>query len=88
MEQIHLQNPFEILFDKITELDRRLTEAHVIVPNEIIDGREMQRRLSITEPTLIRWRNKGKIPHFRIGSSVKYNWASVLRALENENGKP
>ena len=38
--------------------------------------------LGITEPTVIRWRKKGKIPFMQIGSSVRFNLSSVIAALE------
>ncbi len=50
---------------------------------EIIDGSELCRRLGISEPSLIRWRRKRKIPFFRVGSHFRYNWLKVLEALEN-----
>jgi len=50
---------------------------------EIIDTRELCNRLRITEPTVIRWRKKGKIPFMQIGSSVRFNYHKVLEALES-----
>ena len=38
--------------------------------------------LGITEPTVIRWRKKGKIPFLQIGSSIRFNLSSVIAALE------
>jgi excisionase family DNA binding protein len=38
--------------------------------------------LGVTEPTIIRWRNKGKIPFMRIGSSIRFNLSAVVSALE------
>lgn len=38
--------------------------------------------LGITEPTVIRWRKKGKIPFLQIGSSIRFNLTSVITALE------
>jgi excisionase family DNA binding protein len=43
--------------------------------------------LGISEPTVIRWRKKGKIPFFQIGSSLRYDKEAVLKALENTKGK-
>jgi excisionase family DNA binding protein len=53
-----------------------------VIPNEIIDRGELCKRLGISEPTAIRWEQKKKIPCFRIGSSVRYNWQKVLQSLE------
>jgi predicted DNA-binding transcriptional regulator AlpA len=52
--------------------------------SEIIDRQELIKRLCITEPTIIRWERKGKIPSLRIGGSVRYNWKAVLEALETK----
>ncbi len=49
---------------------------------EIIDRDELCKRLSITEPTAIRWEKKGRIPSLRIGSNVRYNWPAVIESLE------
>lgn len=51
---------------------------------EIINREELCKRLSITRPTVIRWERKGTIPCFRIGSNVRYNWKSVIEALEKQ----
>ena len=49
---------------------------------EIINRDELCKRLAITEPTVIRWEKKGKIPALRIGSNVRYNWSQVIKSLE------
>lgn len=51
---------------------------------EIIGRSELCNRLSITEPTAIRWEKKGKIPCFRVGSNVRYNWQTVIESLEGK----
>ena len=38
--------------------------------------------LRVTEPTIIRWRKKGKIPFMQIGSAVRFNLPAVISALE------
>lgn len=49
---------------------------------EIIDRNELLKRLSISEPTIIRWEKKGKIPVLHIGTVVRYDYQAVLKALE------
>lgn len=51
---------------------------------EIIDGKELAKRLGISAPTLIRWRSKGKIPYLEIGGGIRYNFPEVIEALEKE----
>jgi|JI6StandDraft_1071083.scaffolds.fasta_scaffold110499_2 hypothetical protein len=53
---------------------------------EIIDGKELIKRLNISEPTLIRWRKKSKIPFLQLGTSLRYDWRKVLNSLEHKNG--
>jgi len=78
----YMDNPFDILLTEIRQLRKDLEAAGKIAPAEIIDRKELCKRLEITEPTVIRWENKGTIPCFHIGSSVRYNWVSVVAALE------
>lgn len=63
-------------------------EADQLSQSQIIDRAELCKRLSITEPTVIRWEKKGKIPCFHVGKSVRYKWEEVIKALEKKGGKP
>lgn len=83
-----MQNPFEVIIELLNKLlEEKNNETSLIqkVPVEIIDRKELCKRLSITEPTAIRWDRKGKIPSFKIGSNVRYNWQSVIDKLEGKN---
>ena len=42
--------------------------------------------LGITEPTVIRYRKKGKIPFLQIGNRILYQKDKVISALENKKG--
>lgn len=59
--------------------NRKESDNHIA---EIIDRAELCKRLDISEPTVIRWEGKGKIPSLRVGDRVRYNWHKVLKALE------
>jgi hypothetical protein len=66
-------------------LRRVLTEnSHSTSLTEIIDRKELCKRLDVTEPTIIRWEKKGRIPRFHIGSAVRYNWTNVIESLEKK----
>lgn len=52
--------------------------------SEILDTKELCNRLGMSEPTIVRWREKGKIPYLRIGTNIRYDWAKVLEAIENK----
>jgi predicted DNA-binding transcriptional regulator AlpA len=54
---------------------------------EIIDRKELCKRLALDEGTIIRYEKKGKIPRLSIGNSIRYNWPAVIEALESGNKK-
>lgn len=56
-------------------------------PVEVINSATLMERLDISEPTLIRWRQKGKIPFMQIGTAVRYDWYKVLAELEVKKQK-
>ena len=43
--------------------------------------------LGITEPTLISWRKKGRIPFMQVGSAIRYDLSAVLKAIEGKSKK-
>ncbi|MET3978335.1 excisionase family DNA binding protein [Mucilaginibacter sp. UYP25] len=49
-----------------------------------ITTKELIKFLAISEPTLIRWRKKGKIPYLRIGGRILYQKSAVLTSLESK----
>jgi transcriptional regulator with XRE-family HTH domain len=49
---------------------------------QIITGEDLSKKLGITIQTLIRWRQKGKIPFLQIGNSIRYDLHKVLDSLE------
>ena len=53
-----------------------------------INTKQLCEFLDITEPTCIRWRKKGKIPFFQIGSAIRYDKSEVIEALRcNKSNK-
>jgi excisionase family DNA binding protein len=84
-----LNNPFEIILERLVSIEEQLARFHVPTAaqqNEIIGREELCTRLNITVPTAIRWEKKGKIPALRVGSNVRYNWPKVIEALEKSGG--
>lgn len=80
-------NPFDVIIEKLDGLESKITASSTILaapPTEIINRDELCKRLNISEPTAIRWEKKNLIPHFRIGSNVRYNWPKVIEALEGK----
>jgi len=82
----NFSNPFDLIFKELSEIKDTVVafkKPDISPQPEIIDRKELLKRLNITEPTAIRWGKKGTIPELRIGSNVRYNWPSVVRALES-----
>lgn len=78
-----MENPFNEIIQRLIEIDHKLNKLSLPSKEqtEIITRDELCKRLSLTEPTIIRWEQKGKIPCFRVGSCVRYNWEDVLIAI-------
>lgn len=54
---------------------------------EIIDDPTLCMRLDITRQTSKTWREKKKLPFFKIGASVRYDWNKVIDFLEKNSAK-
>ncbi|KYP16628.1 hypothetical protein [Flavihumibacter sp. CACIAM 22H1] len=84
-------NPFDVILERINGLeDLIMTQSMATTkepPAEIIDRNELQKRLGLSEVSIMNWEKKGKIPNFRIGGAVRYNWPKVIEALESKGGK-
>lgn len=77
------------ILTQLKEINQRINNAEVGATHyqqeNPIDTKELCKRLAVTEPTIIRWRKKGKIPYMTIGSSIRYDWMAVLTALQAKN---
>jgi excisionase family DNA binding protein len=60
-------------------VSKKETEKSVLPP---ISTKQLCDFLGVTEPTIIRWRKKGKIPFMQIGSAVRFSLPAVISALE------
>jgi predicted DNA-binding transcriptional regulator AlpA len=82
-----MSNPFEEILLELTNIKGQISSLKSVTtpPTEIIDRPELMKRLGISEPTVILWGKKGKIPEMRFGSNVRYNWPSVVSALEKDS---
>jgi excisionase family DNA binding protein len=86
-----MSNPFEMIDARLSTIESLLislkhdTSHPLTTQNEQpISTKELISFLDITEPTLIRWKKKGKIPFLQIGSRILYQKSAVLAALENK----
>ncbi len=83
-------NPFEELNSRLERIENILTSpgASVTVPQAIekpINTKELCEFLNITEPTIIRWKKKGKIPFLQVGNSIRFDKGAVIKALEKNS---
>jgi hypothetical protein len=92
MSDITFQFPIDEIVERFRNVVREEMAANSnVTPNEakkepVINTKQLCEFLSITEPTAIRWRQKGKIPFFEIGSAIRYDINEVLEALRNKQG--
>lgn len=49
--------------------------------SSFLDQTELLRRLRISRPTLLHWRQQGTIPSIKLGRRVLFHWDSVEKAL-------
>lgn len=79
-------NPFDSIMVELNEIKQMINQSRpqqqAKEVAEIVDSKEVCKRLNISEPTLIRWRKKKRIPFFMVGSAVRFNWTSVIKELE------
>lgn len=53
-----------------------------------IDTKQLCEHLGVTEPTIRRWKKKGKIPFFTIGTAVRFDLEAVIKSLEKNSCFP
>jgi excisionase family DNA binding protein len=85
-----MYNPFDSISQQLQDILERLNNISGNPPPqelEIINQEELCKRLMISKPTIIRWVKKKKIPVIRIGRAVRFNWQSVIEALEFQKNK-
>jgi hypothetical protein len=79
-------NPFDELNERLDRVEKLLLRPSPGQSSiEIINRKELQGRLNISEASVIDWGRRGWIPEIRMGSSIRYNWPEVVRALEERS---
>ena len=92
MDNITLEFPIEQIIERLREAIRQelltLNVNSKSANEPPINTKQLCEFLDITEPTCIRWRKKGKIPFFTIGSAIRYDKKEVIESLKrNERNK-
>lgn len=74
-------------FSQLEKMIQAIPPAQALPAAEIIDENELCKRLRLSKPTVRDWRTRKKIPSITDGAVIRYNWPSVITALEKKNGK-
>ena len=77
------------LIDKAVMLafEKLNTQSSVIAISkneQPVTAKVLSQFLSISQPTLIRWRKKGKIPYLKLGGRILYQKSAVITAMESK----
>jgi excisionase family DNA binding protein len=72
----------QIFRDELTNFFPTTSNSTITPQPEIMTGEELCKKLDVTIQTLIRWRHKGKIPYLQLGSSIRYDFNKVIKAIE------
>lgn len=91
MGNITLEFPIEQIIERFREVVKQelltLNVNSESANEPPINTKQLCEFLDITEPTAAKWRNKGKIPFFQIGSAIRYDRNKVVKALEENSGR-
>ena len=79
-----IKDNFEEQRKLISKLETALEAVTSFNGKQMLDSRDMRLQLKVCDRTLIRWRNSGKLPYFKLSGKI-YFWASdVYRFLREE----
>ena len=80
----NLLNPFQSIFEKLESIERevlnnRLQPIKHPQNVELVDRKELAKRLMMTERSIINLENRGEIKRIKFGKSVRYNWEKIKK---------
>ena len=79
-----IKDNFEEQRKLIAKLETALEAVTSFNGKQMLDSRDMRLMLKVCDRTLIRWRNSGKLPFFKLSGKI-YFWASyVYKFLREE----
>jgi excisionase family DNA binding protein len=88
-----MSNPFDMIDVRLNTIESLLISLKHGLPisspienEQPVTVKEICSFLGVTEPTIIRWRKKGKVPFLQVGSRILFQKSAVLKALENKKG--
>ena len=79
-----IKDSFEEQRKLIAKLETAVEALTSFNGKQMLDSRDMRLMLKVCDRTLIRWRNSGKLPYFKLSGKI-YFWASdVYKFLREE----
>lgn len=85
-----MDNPFNQLYNKLENIESLLAtlsnykDTPLPLPEILekpVTTQELCNYFRVSEPTILRWRKKGRIPCIMIGTAVRFNLSDVLKSL-------
>jgi hypothetical protein len=81
-----IKENFEEQRNLITKLETAVEVLTSFNGKQMLDSRDMHLMLKVCDRTLIRWRNSGKLPYFKLSGKI-YFWASNVHKFLREEYK-
>lgn len=78
-----IKENFEEQRKLIAKLEIALEAVSSFNGKQMLDSRDMRLMLKVCDRTLIRWRNSGKLPYFKLSGKI-YFWASDVYTFLRE----
>ena len=78
-----IKDNFEEQRKLIAKLETALEAVTSFNGKQMLDSRDMRLMLKVCDRTLIRWRNSGKLPFFKLSGKI-YFWASDVHKFLRE----
>ncbi len=78
-----IKENFEEQRKLISKLETALEAVTSFNGKQMLDSRDMRLMLKVCDRTLIRWRNSGKLPYFKLSGKI-YFWASDVHKFLRE----
>ena len=78
-----IKENFEEQRKLIAKLETALEAVTSFNGKQMLDSRDMRLMLKVCDRTLIRWRNSGKLPFFKLSGKI-YFWASDVYKFQRE----
>ena len=81
-----IEGSFEEQRQLIAKLETAVEALTSFNGKQMLDSRDMRLMLKVCDRTLIRWRNSGKLPFFKLSGKI-YFWASDVHKFLREEYK-